>query len=115
MSGEEKKAIALRIATARKTAGLTQRQVAGLLGLHRPSVSEIEAGRRNVTGAEIAKMAQIFGVSSSWLTNGKEQDVNDPRVQLAARELAKLKPADLDRVVFLLKTLRRDEDDGTEE
>lgn len=108
-SDQERQAlIARRIREARKLAGLSQRQVADLLGLHRPSVSEIEAGNRRVTADEISQLAELFDVSVSWLLGRGEDalDPADPRVQLAARELRKLKPADLDRLLTLLAAMR---------
>lgn len=103
--------IATRMRAAREQAGLSQGQVARMLGLHRPSISEAEAGRRKISAEELTQLAQIYGVSSSWLAgddaNGYEQV--DVRVELAARELAKLKPEDLDRLMQLLSTLRTNE------
>ncbi|GET43876.1 helix-turn-helix domain-containing protein [Microseira wollei] len=106
---DKKKAIiASRIREARKMAGLSQAQVAKILGIHRPSVSEIEAGNRRVSAQEIAKLAEIFDVSASWLMGeGAEKvDVRDNKLQLAARELQKLKPEDLDRLLTILASMR---------
>lgn len=101
--------IARRIREARKLAGLSQGQVADLLGLHRPSVSEIEAGNRRVTADELARLADLFDVSVSWLLGQGDDtlDPADPKVQLAARELRKLKPDDLDRLLTLLAAMRQ--------
>lgn len=108
---KQKQAIATRLALARKQAGLTQGQVANLLHLHRPTISEIEAGRRNVTGPELARFADIYGVTANWLacSDADESDAESDRVHLAARELAKLAPEDLKKVLDLLKALRRSE------
>ncbi len=105
----KKAAIASRLRIAREEAGLSQGQVAKLLDLQRPSVSEMEAGRRNVTVPELAKLAEIYGVSVSWLACEDTSDM-DPvrdRIELAARELSKLKPEDMQRVLRVLKTLRQ--------
>jgi hypothetical protein len=61
-----------------------------------------------VTAEELARFADIFGVSISWLATD-QPDVPDPKVELAARELAKLKDDDLDTVLRLLRTLRKAE------
>lgn len=97
--------IAGRLQAARKQAGLTQGQVAVLLGLKRPAVTEIEAGRRRVTAEELAKLSDIYGVSVSWITAQDNSGAN-PAVELAARELVKLNKEDLDAVLNLLNTLR---------
>lgn len=101
-------AIAERIREARKQAGLSQGQVAKLMGLHRPSVSEIEAGNRRVRAEELAKLAEFFDVSVAWLLGDVPESVetDDPRIQLAARELKKLKPKDLERLLRLLASMR---------
>ena len=100
--------IASRLRTAREAAGLSQGQVAKLLALHRPTVSEIEAGRRRVSGEELVEFARVYGVSVEWLTNGEgESDPAEDRILLAARELAKMKQDDLDRLFALLQMLRK--------
>ena len=104
----QRAALAARLRTARELAGLSQGQVARLMGLHRPSVSEAEAGRRRVSAEELAEFARHYGVNVGWLS-GTEPETLDPadaRVQLAARELSKLKADDLDRVLRLLAALR---------
>lgn len=111
MSEQTKKAvIAARIREARLAAGLTQGQVAKLLNLHRPSVSEMEAGNRSVAADELTRMAELFDVSVSWLAGeGAEKvDVKDNKLQLAARELQKLRPADLERLLKIMASMRGD-------
>jgi transcriptional regulator with XRE-family HTH domain len=98
--------IAARLRAAREQAGLSQGQVANLLDLQRPSISEIEAGRRRVSADEITRFADIYNVSVSWLVE-EQPEVSDPAVELAARELAKLKKEDLDTVLNVLRTFRK--------
>lgn len=108
---EQRLLIAQRLRAAREQAGLSQGQVARKLGKHRPSISEAEAGRRAVPAEELAELARIYGVSASWLAGGGVGDnETNPRVELAARELAKLKPDDLERLMQLLATLRANEE-----
>ena len=101
-------AIAERLREARKAAGLSQGQVAKLLQMHRPTVSEIEAGNRRVSAEELVKFAETYDVTVSWLLGetSEQLEINDPRLQLAARELSKLKPDDLDRLLRLLASMR---------
>ena len=103
--------IAARVREARRMAGLSQGQVAKMLDLQRPSVSEMEAGNRAVSAEELAKLAQIFEVGTSWLLGeGAERvDPQDDKLQLAARELKKLKPKDLDRLMTILASLKEQE------
>src|SRR5262249_7304158 len=104
--------LAGRLREARKLAGLSQGHVAKVLGLHRPSVSEIEANNRRVSADELSRLAELYDVSVSWLLGETPDTIDgaDPKLQLAARELSKLKPEDLDRVLKLLAAMR---DDGS--
>lgn len=108
----KKLAIASRIATARKYAGLSQGQVAKIMGLHRPSISEIEAGRRNVSAEELVRFAEIYKVDVNWLACEERQtpDQRRDRIELAAREFAKLKDEDIQKVIDYLSTLKQSED-----
>ena len=104
----ERTGIAERLRAAREQAGLSQGQVAKIFGYQRPTISEIEAGRRRVVADELPKFAEIYDVTVSWLTR-TDSELDDPAVELAARELAKLKPDDFSRVMKLLQSLRRAE------
>jgi transcriptional regulator with XRE-family HTH domain len=107
--------IAERLKQARKLAGLSQGHVAKMLGLHRPSVSEMEAGNRRVLADELARLAEIYDVSVTWLIGEAPEtiDTQDPRLELAARELSKLKPDDLERLLKLLAAMRSDSTPNT--
>ena len=102
--------IAERLKEARKLAGVSQGHVAKILGLHRPSISEIEAGNRRVSADELARLAKIYDVGVAWLLGEAPDtlDAQDPRLELAARELTKLKPDDLSRLLKLLAAMRSD-------
>ncbi|HDZ21844.1 MAG TPA: XRE family transcriptional regulator [Phycisphaerae bacterium] len=98
--------IADRLRSAREMAGLSQAQVARILHVHRPTITEMEAGRRKVSADELRQLAELYEVDIAWLA-GSQSTENQPGVELAARELAKLKKDDLDRVLQLLQSLRR--------
>ena len=83
-------ATATRLREARKVAGLSQGQVAKLLAMHRPTISEIEAGNRRVSAEELTKFAETYDVTCRgyWGSrpNSSEpmtHDCNLPRVNLA--------------------------------
>jgi len=108
MAESTREQIANRLRTARDAAGISQGQVAKLLNFHRPTISEIEAGRRKVSGEELTQFASLFGVSVEWLTSASgESDPSDDRILLAARELSKMKDQDLDHLLSLLQMLRK--------
>lgn len=56
-----------RLQEARQAAGLTQMAVAEHLGMPRSAVAEVEAGRRNVTGLELDRLAHLYGRSAAEL------------------------------------------------
>lgn len=109
--GNKRAFLAGRLREARKLAGLSQGHVAKLLGLHRPSVSEMEANNRRVSADELSRLAALYDVSVAWLLGEAPDALNsaDPKLQLAARELSKLKPEDLDRLLKLLAAMKHDE------
>jgi transcriptional regulator with XRE-family HTH domain len=111
-----KAAIAARLRAAREMAGLSQGQVAKMLGLHRPSISEAEAGRRKVSAEELTTFANIYKVSLSWLACADPGDTPDPemaRYELAARKLSKMKKEDFDHLMKLLAAYRTETEEGS--
>lgn len=105
---EKRKIIASRLRLSREVAGLTQGQVAKSLDWHRPTVSEMEAGRRRVSAEELTTLAEMYGVGVHWIVGEEDADstLAADRVKLAARELSKLREEDLDRVLQLVQALR---------
>lgn len=112
-TNNKKSLIASRLKEARKLAGLTQGQAAIKMKMHRPTISEIEAGNRNVTLTELERFAEVYDVDFTWLSGvGSDQlDPQDERLQLAFRELRKIKPEDLDRLMRALAALRGPKED----
>src|ERR1700730_14850603 len=107
---DRRHAIGARLREARKYAGLSQGQAAQLMGMHRPTVSEIEAGNRRVSAEEVSKFAEVYDVSVAFLTGDAPETIaiNDPKLQLAARALQKLKPQQVEQLLRVLATLRDD-------
>jgi len=106
-----KNTIATRLREARRLSGLSQGQAAKRMEMHRPTVSEIEAGNSRVSSEELARFAKLYKVSTSWLLGeGAEKlDLHDAKIELAARELQKMKPQDLERLLQLLASMRGEE------
>jgi transcriptional regulator with XRE-family HTH domain len=105
---ERRKLIGSRLAIARERAGLSQSQVAAQISLPRPSISEIEAGRRRVAAEELVRFAELYSVDMEWLAGRGEQKVDllRDKLQLAARQVAGLKKEDLEKVISLLTSLK---------
>jgi transcriptional regulator with XRE-family HTH domain len=105
--------IPARLRAAREAAGLSQGQVAKLMNMHRPTISEMEAGNRRITADELAKLADLYDTKVGWLLGESPEraSTDDPKLQLAARELSKLKPDDLDRLLKLIAAMKSDDDE----
>lgn len=101
-------AIGERLRWAREQAGLSQTQIARLMDYHRPTISQIEAGVRVVRPDEIARFASLYGVQETWIIHGEQgiASVPDARIEIAARELSKLKKEDLDAILKVIKVMR---------
>jgi Zn-dependent peptidase ImmA (M78 family)/DNA-binding XRE family transcriptional regulator len=59
---DEQVKLGQRLKQAREAAGYTQEEVAKLLGLSRPTVADIEGGRRRVDSLLLRDLAALFGV-----------------------------------------------------
>jgi transcriptional regulator with XRE-family HTH domain len=94
-----------RLRQARDTAGLSQEQVARLLGLPRPAVTEMEKETRKVSAGELKELAELYKVSLEWLAGDLLNQ--NRKVKIAARKLAALKERDLDAVMRIIDSLQR--------
>ena len=57
----------------REQHGITQQKLADLLGLSRPTVSQIEIGERKLSADELIKLAGIFNISVEYLLGLKKE------------------------------------------
>lgn len=94
-----------RLRQAREPAGLSQAQVAKLMGLPRPAITEMEGETRKVSAGELKQLAKLYKVSLEWLTG--ERTEGDMKLKMAARKLAGLRDKDLELVIRILDSLRR--------
>jgi transcriptional regulator with XRE-family HTH domain len=92
-----------RIREAREASGLTQARAAQMLSLHRPSISEIEAGRRKVSSDELTRFADLYKVSTEWLLSGVIGGEDYSADVLAmARSIKSMTEAERDRLMRLI-------------
>lgn len=73
---EDRQRIAAKLRQAREAAALTQAEVATVLKLPRPSVSQIEAGDRAVRSEELSRLAQLYGKPVTYFL--EEKPVEEP-------------------------------------
>lgn len=95
-----------RLRWARTQSGLSQAQVAEKFSWHRPTVSQIEAGQRQVKSQELDAFAKLYDVKLQWLIDGDDGIEPNPQIEVAARELAKLSEKDLGTLLRAIKVLR---------
>lgn len=102
----ERERIAERLKEARVLSGLSQESAANFLGVQRPAISEIEAGRRKVSAEEIIQFSNLYRVGTSWLLlNDEDGDGIDEQLKVAARELGKMNEEDRKKLLDILKVL----------
>lgn len=98
--------IGARLKQAREAAGLTQEQIARLLQLPRPAISEMEAETRTVSVGELKQLAEHYKVSLQWLAGETEQ--RDEKIKMAARKLNALRDEDIETVIRIVDSFRRE-------
>jgi hypothetical protein len=71
----------------------------------------MEAGNRRVSAEELSKLAELYEVSVGYLAGETPDTVtaDDPKIELAARELSKLSSENLDRLLKALAVFRTED------
>lgn len=92
-SNNEQVEVGQRLRSARETLGLTQEDVASVLGIPRTSVIAMEAGKRNVTALELRRLARLYRRSVAWVLGEEPEDsgqvnIEDEALYRAAAELS---------------------------
>jgi len=81
-----------RIKKARKEQGLSQRQLASMVGISANNISFWERGVNQPTARNLKKLSDSLNVSIDWLENGDRQGIREQSPALKAWEL----PSDVD-------------------
>lgn len=71
--------LAERLKTARKTAGLTQNQIAEAVGISQPTYQALESGKVKKTSYMI-EIAKVLRVNSNWLATGQGEMTARPTI-----------------------------------
>ena len=61
-----------RVKELRKRAGMMQKEVASIVGVTRPTISEWETGRKDPSGPRLFKLAELFNVSTGVVLGYEE-------------------------------------------
>ncbi|MDB5384380.1 MAG: family transcriptional regulator, partial [Planctomycetaceae bacterium] len=99
-----KRVLADRLREARKRSGLTQGQVSKMLKLHRPTITEIEAGNRRVSAEELTQFAKIYGVSIEWLSDleAENLELHKDQVEFVIQAVKKFTPDDMHKLINVM-------------
>ena len=95
---QEWRALGERLREAREYLGLSQQEVADLLGVSRPAVSQMESGRRKVSTLELREFARLYRKPYEWLV-GEELPNEDEVTRALYRTTREL--SDRDRAQLL--------------
>lgn len=90
-----------RLKNAREYLGLTQEDVAKLIGVSRVIITNIEAGTRKVSAEELSKFSKIYGWTMEELLEG-EKKANET-IPMFARSFSELSKEDQDEIINLIK------------
>jgi Zn-dependent peptidase ImmA (M78 family)/transcriptional regulator with XRE-family HTH domain len=95
-----------RLRLARLNVGLSQEAVAAELDVPRPTISQIESGKRGVSSLELAKLARIYRRSlAAFFEDDPEQVQADDLLSLLSRT-ARLSPEDRRTVADFMELCR---------
>lgn len=98
--------IATNIRAARERLRITQEHVAEALRIPRSAVSEMEAGKRDISASELFALAQLFGESMEQLLGLEPHPPEEELVMLRAEAVTTTGRAALNRFVHLCRTYR---------
>jgi len=93
----EHQIVGARLREAREVIGLTQGDVATALGIPRTSVNAMEAGKRNVTGLELRRLARLYRRDVAWLLGDEPEPAAADAALYSAT--ADLTPEDREQVL----------------
>lgn len=82
--------VAGRIRAARRAQGLTQDQLARVVGVTRSAVAQWETGRAGQVGSNLARIAAALGISAAHLLSG-EQEAGAAPLPMRGDEMALLR------------------------
>jgi transcriptional regulator with XRE-family HTH domain len=93
------RALGERLRTAREYIGYSQAEVAKALDVTRPAVTNMEQGRRKVSGLELAALARLYRRPFEYFLGQTASPADDPTVQALFRAAKNLSERDRQQVV----------------
>lgn len=106
LSADESAALGKRLKDAREAIGLPQAAVADHLGIPRPSVSDIETGRRRVAFLELKQLAALYRRPLAHFSGDESEDTLDATTQALFRTASGLSDDDRQQVLRFAQFLQ---------
>jgi DNA-binding XRE family transcriptional regulator len=106
---EQRQMVAARLRETREYLGLSQEEVAAVLGLSRPAITNMESGSRKVEAVELDQLAKLYGTTVAFLLHGDKKSASsdaESKVAFYARTLQGLSQKDLEEVARFADFLR---------
>ena len=94
--------IGKRISEQRKQQGITQEQLADMLGTTRQAVSKWESGKSNPDLDYVIRMGGIFGVSMDYLILGSEYTATIPEESNVNTSRIDASPSNRYRIIYVI-------------
>lgn len=111
---ESRQRMGARLREAREYLGYSQDEVAKVLEVSRPAITNIESGQRKVEALELNKLARLYGRTvASLLTDEEALSEAESKVAFAARALQGLSELDLKEVLHFAGYLRNSSKSGS--
>jgi transcriptional regulator with XRE-family HTH domain len=105
-SQTEPEQLGQRLRDAREALGLPQTAVADHLEIPRPSVSEMETGRRKVTFLELKRLAALYRRPLSYFSDDVTEPRDDETTSALYRATSELNSTDREQVLRFAQFLR---------
>lgn len=89
----------------RKKAGIQQKELAIIIGVSRPTVSEWESGKKDPSGTRLKKLAEYFDVDELTVLgiNQTTQSEQNPKISLVARGMEDMTEEEQERFILMAK------------
>ena len=105
MSGDNfLKNMGQRILARRKTLGLTQDDLAEMIGVTPPMISNLEQGKKAIRPDNLAKVCKVLGLSADFVLYGADTQTS---VDVIADKLTQLTEAELQIVNDMIDALNK--------
>jgi transcriptional regulator with XRE-family HTH domain len=95
-----------RLRASREFLGFSQEEVAEHMGLSRPAISNIEAGKRKVSSEELKRFAELYRRPYEYLLGEAEEQVEDETTEALYRAARELSEGDKAQVLRFAEFLR---------